>query len=73
MDISLLGKILIVFGIILIGIGLLLVFLNKIPLVGRLPGDFYIRKNNFTFYFPLATSILASIILSIILWLWTRR
>ncbi|MDP3731950.1 MAG: DUF2905 domain-containing protein [Candidatus Omnitrophota bacterium] len=67
------GKILIIFGIILIGAGLLLTFFNKIPFLGKLPGDIYIQKKNFTFYFPLATSILVSVILSLIFWLWPRR
>lgn len=67
------GKTLIIFGIILIGLGLLLTFINKIPFLGRLPGDIYIQKKNFSFYFPIATSILISIILSILFWLWSRR
>ncbi len=67
------GKTLIIFGIILIGVGVLLTFFNKIPFLGKLPGDIYIQKKNFTFYFPLATSILISIILSLIFWLWSRR
>ncbi|MEK6714751.1 MAG: DUF2905 domain-containing protein [Candidatus Omnitrophota bacterium] len=67
------GKTLIIFGIILISVGLLLTFVNKIPFLGRLPGDILINKKNFTFYFPFSTSILISIILSIIFWLWSRR
>jgi hypothetical protein len=67
------GKALIVFGFILIGMGVLLTFINKIPFVGRLPGDLYIQKKNFTFYFPITTSILISILLSLIFWLWSRR
>ncbi|MGA2774541.1 MAG: DUF2905 domain-containing protein [Candidatus Omnitrophota bacterium] len=67
------GKILILFGIILIGVGLLLTFYNKIPLIGKLPGDILIQKKNFTFYFPLATSILLSIILSLIFWIFNRK
>lgn len=67
------GKALILFGVILIGIGVLLTFINKIPFIGRLPGDVYIQKKNFTFYFPITTSILISILLSLIFWLWSRR
>jgi len=67
------GKTLIIFGIILLGVGLLLTFFNKIPFLGKLPGGLYIQKKNFTFYFPIATSILISIILSLIFWLWPRR
>jgi len=67
------GKTLIIFGIILIGVGLLLTFFNKIPFLGKLPGDIFIQKKNLTFYFPIMTSILISIILSLIFWLWSRR
>jgi len=67
------GKTLIIFGVILIGVGLLLTLFNKIPFLGKLPGDILIQKKNFTFYFPLATSLLISIFLSLILWLWSRR
>ncbi|MFA5411477.1 MAG: DUF2905 domain-containing protein [Candidatus Omnitrophota bacterium] len=67
------GKTIIIFGVILIGLGLLLSFFNKIPFLGKLPGDIYIQKEHFTLYFPLATSILISVILSLIFWLWSRR
>jgi hypothetical protein len=66
-DISGFGKILIFIGIIMILAGILLMFSAKIPWFGKLPGDVYIKKENFTFYFPLATSILLSIALSLIL------
>jgi uncharacterized membrane protein YkgB len=61
-----LGKMLILLGVLIIVIGLLLLLGEKIPWVGRLPGDIVIRKKNFTFYFPLATSILISIILTLL-------
>lgn len=67
------GKALIIFGIVLIGAGMLLTFINKIPFLGKLPGDILIQRKNVTFYFPLATSILISIILSLVFWLWPRR
>ncbi|MFA5356704.1 MAG: DUF2905 domain-containing protein [Candidatus Omnitrophota bacterium] len=67
------GKTLIIFGLLLIGIGVLLNFAHKIPFIGRLPGDIYIQKKNFSFYFPITTSILISAVLSLILWLWPRR
>ena len=63
-----LGKIIIVFGILLIGIGILITYSQRIPFLGKLPGDIFISKNGFTFYFPLATSILLSIIVSAILY-----
>ncbi len=67
------GKILIFFGIILVIAGILLTFAGKIPWFGKLPGDIYIKKANFTFYFPLATSILLSIILSIAMFFIGRK
>jgi len=59
------GKMIIIFGIILIVVGVLLMNAQRIPL---LPGDIFFSKNGFTFYSPLATSILLSIIVSIILY-----
>ena len=64
-----LGKSLSVLGLIIVLVGVLLTLAGKIPWIGRLPGDIYIKRENFTFYFPLATSILISLILSFILWL----
>jgi uncharacterized membrane protein YidH (DUF202 family) len=61
-----LGKMLILLGVFIILVGLLLLIGGKIPWIGRLPGDIIIRKKNFTFYFPLATSILISIILTLL-------
>jgi len=67
-----LGRILIFVGLAIVVLGLLLTFSGKIPLIGRLPGDVVFRRGNFTFYFPLATSILLSILLTVILWLFRR-
>jgi len=67
--ISFFGKILILFGILLVVLGVIFSFFGKIPYLGKLPGDIYIKKENFTFYFPLATCILISIILSLIFYL----
>lgn len=61
------GKMLILFGVVLIAMGLLLTFAEKIPGIGRLPGDIYIRKGNMTFYFPVVTSILVSLVLTLLL------
>jgi hypothetical protein len=72
-DIHNFGKILIFLGIILVAAGILFMFGAKIPWLGKLPGDIYIKKENFTFYFPLATSILLSIALSIIIFLIGRK
>ena len=62
-----LGKFLIIFGLIAIVVGLLLAVGPRIPWLGRLPGDFFIRRGNFSFYFPVATSILVSIILTVLI------
>ncbi len=62
-----LGKGLIIGGIIFIVIGLILLYSDKIPLLGKLPGDISIKGKNWSFYFPLTTSILLSILISLIL------
>ncbi|WP_347275345.1 DUF2905 domain-containing protein [Candidatus Kuenenia sp.] len=67
------GKVLIIAGIILIIAGALFLFVNKIPFLGRLPGDIAVQKKNFSFYFPLTTCIIISIILSLIMWLLGRK
>ena len=69
-DRAILGKLLLVLGIVIALLGAVLLFSGKLHLpFGRLPGDIYYRGRNTTFYFPLATSILLSIVLSLILWL----
>ncbi len=67
------GRFLIITGIIIVAIGALLFITGKIPWIGKLPGDIVVQRKNFTFYFPLATSILLSIIISFILWFLGRR
>jgi hypothetical protein len=64
------GRLLIVLGLLIAGVGLLMTL--GLP-IGRLPGDFTIRRGSFTFYFPLATSIIASIVLTLIMMLFSRR
>ncbi|MEJ2689808.1 MAG: DUF2905 domain-containing protein [Deltaproteobacteria bacterium] len=64
-------RILIVLGLVLILLGLLWPVLMKLPF-GRLPGDFVFRKNNFTFYLPLGTSIVISLVLTFLFWLFRR-
>jgi hypothetical protein len=69
-----LGKFLLVTGIVIAITGaLLLFFRNGVPFSGKLPGDIVIQKKNFTFYFPIATSILLSIILSLIFYFFGRK
>lgn len=68
-----LGKLLIVLGGILIVIGAAIVLGGKLPWLGRLPGDIYLERRNFTFFFPITTSILISVILSVVLYILSRR
>jgi hypothetical protein len=75
-DLSSFGKILLGIGALLLVLGVILVFAGKVPglgALGRLPGDIYIKRDNFTFYFPITTGILISIVLSLILGLLLRR
>jgi hypothetical protein len=67
------GKLLLVFGLLIAGVGLVLMLAGRIPGVGRLPGDIYIQRGNWTFYFPLATSLLLSVVLTVIFWLISPR
>ena len=62
-----LGKILIYIGIGIAILGGLLLLFSKVPFIGKLPGDIIIKKENFTFYFPIASGIIISIVLTIIL------
>ncbi|MGM0368136.1 MAG: DUF2905 domain-containing protein [Actinomycetota bacterium] len=62
-----LGKILIFIGIGIVVLGGIIFLFSKIPYAGRLPGDIHIKKDNFSFHFPITTSIIISIILTIIL------
>lgn len=68
-----LARLLILFGLILTIVGGLILFVGKVPFIGRLPGDIYIQRKNFSFYFPLTTSILLSILLTILFSLFRRR
>ncbi len=72
-EFSELGKFLIILGCLIIILGLLFTFIPKFPYLGKLPGDIYIKKGNFTFYFPLGTSILLSLILTLLLNLLFRK
>ena len=64
------GRVLIILGLVVVAIGVLISF--GVP-IGRLPGDFTFRRGSFSFYFPLTTSILASILLTLIMMFLSRR
>ncbi len=73
LDFSGFGKILILIGLVIASLGFLLLLGGKIPWLGKLPGDFFYKGKNLTFYFPLATSIIISVILTIILLFINRK
>ena len=68
------GRMLITIGLIVLALGLIVSIGEKLPIrFGRLPGDIVIRGKHSVFYFPLVTSLLISVILSVVLWLFSRR
>ena len=67
-----LGKALLFFGLLLVFLGLVLSLGAKIPWLGHLPGDIHIQRERFTFYFPLATCLLLSLILTLVLYIFRR-
>ena len=67
-----LGRVLILFGMVLAALGALLLVVGKVPWLGRLPGDITIQRGRFTFYFPLATCLLVSLVLTLLMWLLSR-
>jgi hypothetical protein len=72
-DFSQFGKIFLIIGVVVAGVGLLMMMGGKIPWIGKLPGDLFFKGEKFTFYFPLTTSILVSVFLTLILWLINRK
>ncbi len=68
------GRTLIVVGAIIMAVGLVVTFGGRLPFrIGRLPGDILIKGKHSVFYFPMATSLLLSLLLSLVLWLIHRR
>jgi len=67
-----LGTTIIVLGIILIFVGTLIWLLGKLPFAGKLPGDIYIKKENFSFYAPITTMLILSLLISLILNIFSR-
>jgi hypothetical protein len=68
-----LGRVLILLGVVIALVGIVLVSAGRLPWVGRLPGDVHVQRGHWTFYFPLGTSIVLSVLLTLILWLVGRR
>jgi hypothetical protein len=67
MDLATIGRLLITFGIVVLVVGILLVIVGRVPFLGRLPGDVVFHRNGFTLFLPIATMILVSIILTVLL------
>jgi hypothetical protein len=67
------GKIFLIIGIMVAVVGLLLLLSSNIPWLGRLPGDILIRKKNYTFYFPFATGIVISVLLTLLFWMFGKN
>lgn len=67
-----LGRVLIIGGLVLVAIGLLISLAPRLPWLGRLPGDILIKKESFSFYMPLTTSLLLSVVVSLLLYFFRR-
>ena len=75
MELSQFGRVLVLVGAVILFLGLLLVVADRVPLIGRLPGDIALRGDGWTLYAPLATSIVLSVLLTLVLSVvaWVRR
>lgn len=67
------GKALVALGLLIALAGVVLMFVGRVPWLGRLPGDIHIERGHFSFYFPLATSLLLSVVLTLLLYIFGRR
>jgi Protein of unknown function (DUF2905) len=67
------GKALIVLGLAIVLVGIALTLFGRLPWLGRLPGDIHVQRGNWSFYFPLATCLLLSVVLSLVVYLIGRR
>jgi Protein of unknown function (DUF2905) len=67
-----LGRTLIILGIVILVLGVLFTFGGRIPWLGNLPGDIHIQRGRFSFYFPIATCIVISAVISLVLYLFRR-
>jgi hypothetical protein len=69
---QMMGKMLVLVGGLVVLVGVVLMFSDKIPYLGKLPGDISIKRDNFQFYFPITTSIILSALVSVILWVFSQ-
>lgn len=67
------GKLFILIGVLFILVGVFIIFSPRIPYFGKLPGDVYIKRGNFTFYMPLATSLVISLVFTLILTILSKK
>ncbi|HEV8616786.1 MAG TPA: DUF2905 domain-containing protein [Methylomirabilota bacterium] len=67
------GRGLLVLGVVIALAGLVIIVVGRVPWLGRLPGDIHIQRGNWSFYFPLATSLVVSVLLTLLFWLFGRR
>ena len=67
------GKSLIGLGLLIVLVGVVLTFVGRVPWLGRLPGDISVQRGNWSFYFPLVTSLILSVVLSLVFYLLGRR
>ncbi len=68
-----LGRMLIVMGLVVAAVGVVVLLVGRVPGLGRLPGDIHVERGNWSFYFPLGTSIVLSLLLTLVLWVIGRR
>jgi hypothetical protein len=67
------GRMVFILGLFIVAVGALMLLAGRVPFLGRLPGDIAVQRGNWSFYFPLATSIIISLVLTVVLNLFARR
>ncbi|CAA9292176.1 MAG: hypothetical protein AVDCRST_MAG77-5256 [uncultured Chloroflexi bacterium] len=72
-DLSSMGRMVLILGLFVVAIGALMLTAGRVPFLGRLPGDIAVQRGSWSFYFPLATSIVLSLVLTVVLNLFARR
>lgn len=72
-DLSSMGRMVLILGIVVVAMGALMLLAGRLPFLGRLPGDIAVQRGSWSFYFPLATSIVLSLVLTVVLNLFARR